>query len=79
MKITTPTGEVELSDQEYMKAVIRSAWEEFEKIATEEEEGGFDDAMLSMDRTRAEGYAEGLGMAYYIFYKEEYNAESKDK
>jgi hypothetical protein len=51
---------------------INAAWLEFSEIAQEEEEGDYSDAMLSMDRTRAEGYAEGLQMAYYIFYGEKY-------
>jgi hypothetical protein len=72
MILDTPNGKKEISNQELMQIAIRSAWEEAKRIATEEEEGGYDDAMLSMDRTRAEGYAEGLGMAYYLFYKEEY-------
>jgi hypothetical protein len=37
-------------------------------IAKEEEDGGYSDAMLSMDRTRAEGYAEGLQAAYTLIY-----------
>jgi hypothetical protein len=72
MILDTPNGKKEISNQELMQIAIRSAWEEAKRIATEEEEGGYDDAMLSMDRTRAEGYAEGLSMAYYLFYKEEY-------
>jgi hypothetical protein len=53
-------------------ADIEEAWEEFNTIATEEEEGDYSDAMLSMDRTRAEGYAEGLSRAYALFYNESY-------
>jgi hypothetical protein len=79
MILDTPNGPKEISDQEYMKAVVRSAWDEYEEILAREEESGFDDAMLSMDRTRAEGYAEGLGRAYHIFYKESYDIDSKDK
>jgi len=56
-----------------LKEYITKAWQEFEEIVAEEEEDGYSDAMLSMDRTRAEGYAEGLQTAYELIYDEEYN------
>jgi hypothetical protein len=64
--------ETKLDPKKIFQLQIDSAWREFNEIAQEEEEGDYSDAMLSMDRTRAEGYAEGLGMAYYIFYGEKY-------
>ena len=57
MKVQGPTGEIEVSTQEYMKAVVRSAWQEFEEIAKAEEEAGYQDEMITMDKTRSEGYA----------------------
>ena len=48
---------------ERLKVELAKANAEFIEISTEEEEGGYSDAMLSMDRTRAEGYAEGLEYA----------------
>lgn len=51
-----------------LEDMITAAWAEFNEIAKEEEDGGYSDAMLSMDRTRAEGYAEGLQAAYTLIY-----------
>ena len=51
---------------------IRIALQEFADIAKEEEDGDYSDAMLSMDRTRAEGYADGLLSAYYQIFGESY-------
>ncbi len=51
---------------------IRLALQEFADIAKEEEDGDYSDAMLSMDRTRAEGYADGLLSAYYQIFGESY-------
>jgi uncharacterized protein (UPF0332 family) len=43
--------------------IARKALEEAERI---EEEDGYDDAMLSMERTYCEGYVEALHYAYII-------------
>lgn len=59
--------------KEKLKADIDAAWKQYDEIAAEEEEDGYSDAMVSMDRTRAEGYAEGLQVAYELIYEEEYN------
>ena len=56
-----------------MRESIRLALQEFSEIAKEEEDGDYTDAMLSMDRTRAEGFAEGLQLAYRIFFDTDYN------
>jgi hypothetical protein len=61
-----------MTPQEMLKQMIYKAWLEFSEIAKEEEEDDYSDAMLSMDRTRAEGYAEGLSSAYSIIFNEEY-------
>lgn len=61
-----------MTPQEMLKNLIAKAWAEFNDIAREEEADDYSDAMVSMDRTRAEGYAEGLSYAYYIIFNEEY-------
>jgi hypothetical protein len=61
-----------MTPQEMLKNMIDKAWAEFNDIAREEEEDDYSDAMLSMDRTRAEGYAEGLSYAYSIIFNEDY-------
>jgi len=55
-----------------MRESIKIALEQFSQIAQEEEDGDYSDAMLSMDRTRAEGYANGLLSAYYQVFGESY-------
>ena len=61
-----------MTPQQMLEEMIDSAWQEFAEIAQEEEDGDYSDAMLSMDRTRAEGYAEGLAAAYHLVYDKEY-------
>ena len=64
-----------MTPQEMLKQMIDKAWTEFNEIAKEEEEDDFGDAMLSMDRTRAEGYAEGLSTAYSLIFNADYLPE----
>jgi hypothetical protein len=52
-----------------LKNLILLAEQEFNEVATEEEEGGFSDAMLSMDRTRAEGRLDALVEVYGLTYQ----------
>jgi hypothetical protein len=61
-----------MTPQEMLEEMIDSAWNDFGMIAKEEEEDNYSDAMLSMDRTRAEGFAEGLATAYHLVYDKEY-------
>lgn len=61
-----------MTPQEMLEQVIDSAWNDFAEIAKEEEEDDYSDAMLSMERTRAEGFAEGLATAYHLVYDKEY-------
>jgi hypothetical protein len=61
-----------VTPQEMLEEMIDSAWNDFSEIAKEEEDDGYSDAMLSMDRTRAEGFAEGLATAYHLVYDKEY-------
>ena len=60
-----------------LKQDIDKAWDEFNEIAQEEEEDDYSDAMVSMERTRAEGYAEGLQYAWELMYDEEYEYEER--
>ena len=55
-----------------LESLIDSAWENFAEISADEEAGDFSDAMLSMERTEAQGYAEGLSVAYEIIFGEAY-------
>ena len=64
-----------MNSQQQLEHDIDEAWAKYLEIATEEEEDGYSDAMLSMDRTHAEGYAEGLEVAYAIVYKENYESK----
>ena len=61
-----------MTPQEILEEMIDAAWNDFSEIAKEEEDDGYSDAMLSMDRTRAEGFAEGLATAYHLVYDKEY-------
>jgi len=59
-----------------LESLIDSAWENFSAIAADEEEGDYSDAMLSMERTEAQGYAEGLGVAYHLIFGESYTPKT---
>ena len=61
-----------MTPQEMLEEMIDAAWNDFAQIAKEEEEDDYSDAMLSMDRTRAEGFAEGLATAYHLVYDKQY-------
>jgi len=51
-----------------LKNLMLIAEQEFTDISTEEEEGDYSDAMLSMDRTRAEGRLDALVEVYNLTY-----------
>jgi hypothetical protein len=61
-----------VTPQQMLEEMIDSAWQEFAEIVKEEEDGDYSDAMLSMDRTRAEGFADGLAAAYHLVYDKDY-------
>ena len=61
-----------MTPQEILEQMIDKATLDFLEIAKEEEDGDYGDAMLSMERTQAEGFVDGLSAAYYIFYDKEY-------
>jgi hypothetical protein len=58
-----------------LEHMIDKANIDFMEIAKEEEDGDYGDAMLSMERTQAEGFADGLSAAYYIIYDKEYTSQ----
>lgn len=51
-----------------LKNLMLMAEQEFNQIATEEEEDDYSDAMLSMDRTRAEGVLDAYAHLYKLTY-----------
>ena len=61
-----------MTPQEMLEQMIDKATTDFIEIAKEEEEGDYGDAMISMERSQAEGFADGLSAAYYIIYDKEY-------
>lgn len=64
-----------MTPQEMLEQMIDKAWQEFSEIARAEEEDGYSDAMVSMERTEANGYAEGLQTAYAVIFGKEYLVE----
>ena len=63
-----------MTPQEMLEQMIDKATSDFLEIAKEEEEGDFGDAMLSMERTEANGFVEGLSVAYHIIFDKEYTS-----
>ena len=61
-----------MTPQEMLEQMIDKATLDFSEIAKEEEEGDYGDAMLSMERTEANGFLEGLSVAYHIIFDKEY-------
>ena len=61
-----------MTPQEMLEQMIDKATLDFLEISKEEEDGDYGDAMLSMERTQAEGFVDGLSAAYYIIYDKEY-------
>jgi hypothetical protein len=51
-----------------LKNLMLDAETEYIEIEKEEREGGYSDAMLSMDRTRAEGRLDALVEVYQLTY-----------
>jgi hypothetical protein len=63
-------------DKEHMKAVIRSAWDKYDEICASQVES---DYYADSDRTYAQGYAEALHTAYYMFFNESYDLDRGKK
>jgi hypothetical protein len=62
-----------------LKNLMLIAEQEFTEISTEEEEGDYSDAMLSMDRTRAEGVLDTLASLYKLTYDLSFAIDEKEK
>ena len=52
-----------------LKNLMLEAENDYTEIEAEEREGGYSDAMLSMDRTRAEGRMDALVEVYALTYQ----------
>jgi hypothetical protein len=52
-----------------LKNLMLEAENDYIEIETEEREGGYSDAMLSMERTRAEGRMDALVEVYALTYQ----------
>lgn len=52
-----------------LKNLMLEAENDYTEIETEEREGGYSDAMLSMERTRAEGRMDALVEVYALTYQ----------
>jgi hypothetical protein len=61
-----------MENREKLESLIDSAWDNFAEISADEVAGDYSDAMLSMERTEAQGYAEGLSDAYQLIFGEAY-------
>ena len=61
-----------MTPQEMLEQMIDKATLDFMEIAKEEEDGDYSDAMLSMERTEASGFADGLSVAYHVIFDKEY-------
>ena len=61
-----------MTPQEMLEQMIDKATLDFLEIAKEEEDNGYSDAMQSMERTEANGFVEGLSVAYHIIFDKEY-------
>jgi hypothetical protein len=59
-------------DIKELETLIDKAWQEFSQIAEEEENEGYSDITLSVDRAEANGFAVGLESAYRILVGKTY-------
>jgi len=61
-----------MTPQEMLEQLIDKASLDFLKVVKAEEEGDYSDAMLSMERTEADGFLQGLAVAYELIFDKEY-------
>ena len=61
-----------MTAQEMLEQLIDNATKDFIEIAKAEEEDDYSDAMVSMERTEADGFLQGLSVAYHIIFDKEY-------
>ena len=65
-------GGNQMTPQEMLEEIIDKATLDFLEIAKAEEDDDYSDAMVSMERTEAQGFVDGLSVAYHIIYDKEY-------
>lgn len=72
-----------MTPQEMLEHLIDKASLDFLEIAKAEEEDDYGDAMVSMERTEADGFLQGLQVAYQLIFDKEYispvSLESEDE
>jgi hypothetical protein len=61
-----------MTPQEMLEHLIDKASLDFLEIAKAEEEDDYSDAMVSMERTEADGFLQGLQVAYQLIFDKEY-------
>jgi hypothetical protein len=61
-----------MTPQEMLEHLIDKASLDFLEIAKAEEEDDYSDAMVSMERTEADGFLQGLQVAYQLVFDKEY-------
>jgi len=61
-----------MTPQEMLEQLIDKASLDFLEVAKAEEDDDYSDAMVSMERTEADGFLQGLQVAYQIIFDKEY-------
>jgi hypothetical protein len=61
-----------MNPQQMLEQMIDKATLDFLEIAKAEEDDDYSDAMVSMERTEANGFVEGLSVAYHLIFDKEY-------
>jgi hypothetical protein len=61
-----------MNPQQMLEQMIDKATLDFLEIAKAEEEDDYSDAMVSMERTEASGYVDGLSAAYHLIFDKQY-------
>jgi len=61
-----------MTPQQMLEEMIDKATLDFLEIAKAEEDDDYSDAMVSIERTEAYGFAEGLSVAYHLIFDKEY-------
>lgn len=61
-----------MTPQEMLEQMIDKATLDFLEIAHEEAADDYSDAMVSMERTEAQGFVDGLSAAYSLIFDKEY-------
>lgn len=61
-----------MTQKQQLEKMIDEAWLEYNHLFAYEISTGYDSSMDMAERREAEGYAHGLGVAYYTVYGEHY-------